>query len=60
MFSSFIFGYIITKCDNEGKNYYIVQRESPYQGLTFEWYMANRYDYVLLANRNNNIKKHTI
>ncbi|PGD72861.1 phospholipase, partial [Bacillus toyonensis] len=29
-----------------GRNYYIVPSESPYQGLTFEWYMANRYDYV--------------
>ncbi|HDX9577520.1 TPA: zinc dependent phospholipase C family protein [Bacillus pseudomycoides] len=37
-----------------GKNYYIVPNESPYQGLTFEWYLATRYDYVLLANRNNN------
>ncbi|HHT7239515.1 MULTISPECIES: zinc dependent phospholipase C family protein [Bacillus] len=37
-----------------GKNYYIVPSESPYQGLTFEWYVANRYDYVSLASKENN------
>ncbi|EOP53840.1 hypothetical protein IKQ_02680 [Bacillus cereus VDM053] len=42
-----------------GKNYYIVTSESPFQGLTFEWYVANRYDYVLLANKKNDIQSGT-
>ncbi|MEI4801568.1 zinc dependent phospholipase C family protein [Bacillus sp. NPDC077411] len=42
-----------------GKNYYIVPSESPYQGLTFKWYAGTRYDYVLLANGNNNTQSGT-